>query len=261
MTSCSNGQLGNEMQVLLKKYPEITPILADIDVVDLTDAVALEAFVAQHNPDVLVNCAAYTAVDKAEDDALNCERVNVDAVRHIAELSKKYGFKVIHVSTDYVFDGNACTPYTEDSPVNPTNVYGITKLKGEEVLMNINPEAIIIRTSWLYSSFGNNFVKTMLRLGREREQLSVIFDQIGTPTYAADLAQAIVSIITKGEYVPGIYHSSNEGVCSWYDFAIMIHRLSGITCKVQPIDSDAYPVSTHRPHRPAERRVGKQGRL
>ena len=132
--------------------------------------------------------------------------------------------------------------------MNPTNVYGITKLKGEEVLMNINPEAIIIRTSWLYSSFGNNFVKTMLRLGREREQLSVIFDQIGTPTYAADLAQAIVSIITKGEYVPGIYHFSNEGVCSWYDFAIMIHRLSGITCKVQPIERYAYPVRTPRPH-------------
>ena len=241
------GQLGSEMRVALEQYPELESVLTDADVLDITDLVSLEAFVLAHRPNVLVNCAAYTAVDKAEDDAETCKRINVDAVRNIGTLAQKYGFQVIHISTDYVFDGHSYMPYTEEMMVNPTNVYGKTKLQGEQVLMSVNPSAIILRTSWLYSSFGNNFVKTMIRLGRERSELSVIFDQVGTPTYAADLAKAILTIIEKREFVPGVYHYSNEGVCSWYDFAIAIHKLAGIECHVAPIESADYAVRTPRP--------------
>ena len=241
------GQLGNEMRVALQNYPQFTAVMTDVDVLDITDLVALESFVMAHKPDILINCAAYTAVDKAEDDVENCKRINVDAVRNIGTLAAKHGFEVIHISTDYVFDGKSCFPYTEDMMVNPTNVYGRTKLQGEQTLLAVNPNAMIIRTSWLYSSFGNNFVKTMLRLGKERNELSVIFDQVGTPTYAADLADAILQIIAKGKLIPGVYHYSNEGVCSWYDFAFMIHRFANIKCQITPIESSAYPVRTPRP--------------
>jgi dTDP-4-dehydrorhamnose reductase len=187
-------------------------------------------------------------IHKAEDDEVVATKVNVDAVRNLGIVANKYGAKIVHVSTDYVFDGRGHKPYTEDMAVSPTNVYGRTKLAGEEALMDECKDAIVIRTSWLYSSFGNNFVKTMLRLGRERDTLNVIFDQVGTPTYAADLAQIILTIIAEREWVAGVYHFSNEGVCSWYDFTIMIHKMAGIDCKVNPIESSAYPVRTPRPH-------------
>lgn len=244
----ANGQLGNEMRVALQQYPLIEALYTDVDTLDITDLAQLDAFVATESISHIVNCAAYTAVDKAEDDEVVATKVNVDAVRNLGIVANKYGAKIVHVSTDYVFDGRGHKPYTEDMAVCPTNVYGRTKLAGEEALMYECKDAIVIRTSWLYSSFGNNFVKTMLRLGRERDTLNVIFDQVGTPTYAADLAQTILTIIAEREWVAGVYHFSNEGVCSWYDFTIMIHKMAGIDCKVNPIESSAYPVRTPRPH-------------
>lgn len=244
----ANGQLGNEMRVALQQYPLIEALYTDVDTLDITDLAQLDAFVATESISHIVNCAAYTAVDKAEDDEVVATKVNVDAVRNLGIVANKYGAKIVHVSTDYVFDGRGHKPYTEDMAVCPTNVYGRTKLAGEEALMDECKDAIVIRTSWLYSSFGNNFVKTMLRLGSERDTLNVIFDQVGTPTYAADLAQTILTIIAEREWVAGVYHFSNEGVCSWYDFTIMIHKMAGIDCKVNPIESSAYPVRTPRPH-------------
>lgn len=244
----ANGQLGNEMRVVLAQHRDIEAIYTDVDTLDITNLAQLDLFVAAEKVSHIVNCAAYTAVDKAEDDEDNASKVNIDAVRNLGIVAKRYGAKIVHVSTDYVFDGKSFKPYAEDASVSPTNVYGRTKLAGEKALFAECKDAIIIRTSWLYSSFGNNFVKTMLRLGRERDELNVIFDQVGTPTYAADLAQIILTIITDKEWVSGIYHFSNEGVCSWYDFTIMIHKLAGIECKVNPIESSAYPVRTPRPH-------------
>lgn len=244
----ANGQLGNEMRVALQQCADIDVVYTDVDTLDITDLAQLDAFMLAEKVSHIVNCAAYTAVDKAEDDEVNATKVNVDAVRNLGIMAKKYDAKIVHVSTDYVFDGKSFKPYTEDMPVCPTNVYGRTKLAGEEALFAECENAIVVRTSWLYSSFGNNFVKTMLRLGRERDELNVIFDQVGTPTYAADLAQTILAIITDKEWVSGIYHFSNEGVCSWYDFTIMIHKMAGIECKVNPIESSAYPVRTPRPH-------------
>ena len=242
------GQLGNEMRVALERYPHLESIFTDVDTLDITDKNAVDAFVALHKPNVLINCAAYTAVDKAEDDLALCYKINCDAVRNLGEVAQAHGMTVIHVSTDYVFDGTNHIPYTEDMAVSPTNVYGKSKLAGERELRKACPGAIIIRTSWLYSGFGNNFVKTMLRLGSERSQLKVIFDQIGTPTYAADLADAMLQIIDSGKFVPGIYHFSNEGVCSWYDFTKMIFKLANVECEVLPIESKDYAVRTPRPH-------------
>ena len=244
----ANGQLGNEMRVALQQCMDIEVVYTDVDTLDITDLAQLDEFVLTEGVSHIVNCAAYTAVDKAEDDEVNAIKVNVDAVRNLGIVAKKYDIKIVHVSTDYVFDGKSFRPYTEDMVVCPTNVYGRTKLAGEEALFAECENAIVIRTSWLYSSYGNNFVKTMLRLGRERDELNVIFDQVGTPTYAADLAQTILTIIKDKEWISGIYHFSNEGVCSWYDFTIMIHKLVGIECKVNPIESSAYPVRTPRPH-------------
>ena len=242
------GQLGNEMRVALERYPHLESIFTDVDTLDITDKNAVDAFVALHQPNVLINCAAYTAVDKAEDDLALCYKINCDAVRNLGEVAQVHGMTVIHVSTDYVFDGTGHIPYTEDMAVSPTNVYGKSKLAGERELRKACPGAIIIRTSWLYSGFGNNFVKTMLKLGNERSQLKVIFDQIGTPTYAADLADAMLQIIDSGKFVPGIYHFSNEGVCSWYDFTKMIFKLANVECEVLPIESKDYAVRTPRPH-------------
>ena len=242
------GQLGNEMRVALERYPHLEFIFTDVDTLDITDKNAVDAFVALHKPNVLINCAAYTAVDKAEDDLALCYKINCDAVRNLGEVAQAHGMTVIHVSTDYVFDGTNHIPYTEDMAVSPTNVYGKSKLAGERELRKACPGAIIIRTSWLYSGFGNNFVKTMLRLGSERSQLKVIFDQIGTPTYAADLADSMLQIIDSGKFVPGIYHFSNEGVCSWYDFTKMIFKLAHVECEVLPIESKDYAVRTPRPH-------------
>ena len=244
----ANGQLGNEIRVASAHFPQFRFFFTDVTELDICNREAVHAYMAENHMDGIVNCAAYTAVDKAEDDAETCYRINRDAVKNLAEAAREYKLDIIHVSTDYVFDGKSYLPYTEVMPVNPSSVYGKSKLEGERILMEICPEAVIVRTSWLYSSFGNNFVKTMLRLGQERDKLNVIFDQVGTPTYAADLAVALLSILAAGKPAAGIYHYSNEGVCSWYDFTRSIHRLAGISCDLVPIESKEYPVRTPRPH-------------
>lgn len=244
----ANGQLGNEMQVLAKENLQHTYFFTDVQELDICDEQAVYAYVSEHKIDVIVNCAAYTAVDKAEDDAEFCDKLNNVAPGYLARAAQANRAAMIQVSTDYVFDGTAHIPYTEDQPTCPTSVYGSTKLAGEQNVMNHCEKAMVIRTAWLYSIYGNNFVKTMIRLGRERESLGVIFDQIGTPTYANDLALAIFAALNKG-IVRGIYHFSDEGVCSWYDFTIAIHRLAGITsCKVKPLHTADYPAKAPRPH-------------
>lgn len=247
ITGC-RGQLGTEMKNILEsEYPGIT-VYTDVDTLDLTDLDAVKACVAGGDFTHIVNCAAYTAVDKAESDLDLCRRVNRDAVQNIGIAAAGSNAKVVHVSTDYVFDGTNCRPYREDDPVNPVSVYGVTKLEGEQALLKAAPDSVILRTAWLYSPYGNNFVKTMIRLGRERENLGVVADQTGTPTYAADLAKAIVAIITAPDWHPGIYHFSNEGVASWYDFTKAIHRIAGITgCDVRPLSTEQYPTPAHRP--------------
>jgi dTDP-4-dehydrorhamnose reductase len=244
----SKGQLGNEVQVLAPSYSQFEFIFTDVEELDICDRKAVENYFAKRKIDVLLNCAAYTAVDKAEEDVELCYRINEKAVGILGEIAAEYGTRVVHVSTDYVFDGTSYRPYTEDMPVCPATVYGKSKLAGEQLLMDACPAAVIVRTSWLYSSFGNNFVKTMMRLGKERDTLNVIFDQVGTPTYAADLADTLLQIISADKFVPGIYHYSNEGVCSWYDFTISIHKMAGINCRVLPIESKDYPAKTPRPH-------------
>lgn len=244
----ANGQLGNEMQMLAKENLQHTYFFTDVQELDICDEQAVYAYVSEHQIDVIVNCAAYTAVDKAEDDAEFCDKLNNVAPGYLARAAQANGAAMIQVSTDYVFDGTAHIPYTEDQPTCPTSVYGSTKLTGEQNVMNHCEKTMVIRTAWLYSIYGNNFVKTMIRLGRERESLGVIFDQIGTPTYANDLALAIFAALNKG-IVRGIYHFSDEGVCSWYDFTIAIHRLAGITsCKVKPLHTADYPAKAPRPH-------------
>ncbi len=243
----ANGQLGNEMRVLAAAHPQHVYFFTDVQELDICDAQAVRAFVGDNAIGLIVNCAAYTAVDKAEDNAELCDRLNHLAPGYLAEAAEAVGAALIQVSTDYVFDGTGHVPYTEDMTPCPNSVYGRTKLAGEEEVMRKCSRALVIRTAWLYSIYGNNFVKTMLRLGRERETLGVVFDQIGTPTYAADLARAIFAAIGQG-VVPGIYHFSNEGVCSWYDFTVAIHRLAGITtCKVSPLHTDEYPAKAPRP--------------
>ena len=244
----ANGQLGNEMRTLSAGHPEHTYFFTDVQELDICDKEGVKAFVKDNRIDIIVNCAAYTAVDKAEDNADLCDRLNHLAPGYLAEAAEARGAALVQISTDYVFDGTACKPYTEDTPPCPTSVYGRTKLAGEREAMARCSRTMIIRTAWLYSTFGNNFVKTMLRMGRERDSLGVVFDQIGTPTYAADLAAAIFTAIGQG-IVPGIYHFSNEGVCSWYDFTLAIHRLAGITtCKVSPLHTAEYPARAPRPH-------------
>ena len=244
----ANGQLGNEMQVLSHENDQHTYFFTDVHELDICDEPAVRAFVADNRIDVIVNCAAYTAVDKAEDNPELCDRLNHIAPGYLAAAAHACGAAMIQVSTDYVFDGTAHIPYTEDVPTCPASVYGSTKLAGEQKVMELCPRSMIIRTAWLYSIYGNNFVKTMLRLGRERDTLGVVFDQIGTPTYACDLARAIFAAINQG-IVPGIYHFSDEGVCSWYDFTVAIHRLAGITtCKVNPLHTDEFPAKAPRPH-------------
>lgn len=244
----ANGQLGNEMRNLLASDRQFNSFFADIDTLDITDAHAVYHFVESNKIDIIINCAAYTAVDKAEDDLVVCAKINVDAVGNLAGTARNCGAKVLHVSTDYVFDGFNYQPYTEDDNTNPKTAYGITKRDGERLLLRTAPDSIIVRTAWLYSPYGKNFVKTMINLGREKEQLNVVCDQIGTPTCAADLAAAIYAIISADEWLPGIYNFSDEGVCSWYDFAKAIHRLAGIgTCKVLPVRTKDYPTRAARP--------------
>ena len=244
----ANGQLGNEMRDLSAGHPRHTYFFTDVHELDICDAEAVHAFVSNHAIALIVNCAAYTAVDKAEDNPDLCDTLNHLAPAHLADAAEACGAALIHISTDYVFDGTAYVPYTEDALPCPNSVYGRTKLAGEEEVTRRCTRTMVIRTAWLYSEYGNNFVKTMLRLGRERAELGVVFDQIGTPTYAGDLARAIYAAIEQG-VTPGIYHFSNEGVCSWYDFTLAIHRLAGITtCKVSPLHTDEYPARAPRPH-------------
>ena len=235
----SHGQLGTELAQLL---PDA--ILTDVCELDITDADAVRKFVIENNVKTIVNCAAYTAVDKAEDDVALAEKINVAGPENLA----KSGAQIVHISTDYVFDGKGHRPYTPDDPTNPLSVYGRTKRAGEKAVLENAKEAVVIRTAWLYSPYGNNFVKTMRRLGVEKESLNVVADQIGTPTYAGDLAKAIVQILPQiSEQTRGIYHFTNEGVCSWYDFATEIMTESGLSCHVNPIPSSAYPTKAHRP--------------
>lgn len=244
----ANGQLGNEMQVLSKENPQHVYFFTDVQELDICDEQAINRFVTDNEIDIIVNCAAYTAVDKAEDNPELCDKLNHIAPGYLARAAQSRNAAIIQISTDYVFDGTAHVPYTEKEPTCPNSVYGTTKLAGEQAVMAQCTNAMIIRTAWLYSTFGNNFVKTMIRLGKERESLGVVFDQIGTPTYAEDLARAIYAAINQG-IVPGIYHFSNEGVCSWYDFTIAIHRIAGITaCKVRPLHTDEYPAKAPRPN-------------
>ena len=244
----ANGQLGNEMQVLARENLQHTYFFTDVQELDICDEQAVYAYVSEHKIDIIVNCAAYTAVDKAEDNVELCDKLNNIAPGYLARAAQANGAAMIQVSTDYVFDGTAHIPYTEEEPTCPASVYGSTKLAGEQNVMDHCEKAMVIRTAWLYSIYGNNFVKTMIRLGQERDSLGVIFDQIGTPTYANDLAQAIFAAINKG-VVRGIYHFSDEGVCSWYDFTIAIHRLAGIaSCKVKPLHTADYPAKAPRPH-------------
>ncbi len=247
ITGC-NGQLGNEMLLLEKDYSQHTWHNTDVAELDITNQLAVEQFVAEKKIDGIVNCAAYTAVDKAESDNERCTTINTVAPAYLAAAVEKRGGWMIQISTDYVFNGTKHTPYVETDTPCPDSVYGSTKLAGELGVQKFCRKAMIIRTAWLYSTFGNNFVKTMIRLGKEKEQLGVIFDQVGTPTYARDLARAIMTAIEKG-VVPGVYHFSNEGVISWYDFTKAIHRLAGInTCRVKPIHTAEYPTPAHRPH-------------
>ncbi len=247
ITGC-NGQLGNEMQLLEKVYDEHTYYNTDVAELDITDQTAVERFVCDHAIDGIVNCAAYTAVDKAESNEALCQLLNAEAPAYLAHAVGQRGGWMIQISTDYVFDGTNHTPYTEDEDTCPNSVYGRTKLVGELNVQKLCERSMIIRTAWLYSTFGNNFVKTMIRLGREKAELGVIFDQIGTPTYARDLAVCIMTAIRQG-VIPGIYHFSNEGVTSWYDFTKAIHRLAAITaCHVRPLHTAEYPTPAARPH-------------
>ena len=247
ITGC-NGQLGNEMQLLEKVNPQHQYFNTDVAQLDITNPEAIEDFVNNNAIDIIVNCAAFTAVDKAESSQELCHLLNAKAPEYLAAAVAKRDGYLVQVSTDYVFDGTNHTPYTEDEATCPNSVYGSTKLEGEKLAMAACANTMIIRTAWLYSTFGNNFVKTMIRLGQEKPELGVIFDQIGTPTYAGDLAAAIMAAINNG-IVPGIYHFSNEGVISWYDFTKAIHRIAGITsCHVKPLHTTEYPTPAARPH-------------
>jgi dTDP-4-dehydrorhamnose reductase len=247
----ANGQLGNEMRLLAKEYEEFDFVFTDIDELDLSDAVGVMDYCEQLKPSYLINCAAYTAVDRAEEEKELCWKVNCQAVTNLAKAASKVGAKVLHVSTDYVFDGTNTKPYVETDPVCPVSTYGKSKLEGETTLMEHCPESVIVRTAWLYSIYGNNFVKTMIRLGKERDSISVVTDQIGSPTYARDLADALMDMVVaaeKGNFKTGIYHYSNEGICSWYDFTLKIHELAGTTnCKIIPVTTKEYPTKTIRP--------------
>jgi dTDP-4-dehydrorhamnose reductase len=248
----ANGQLGSEIRFISGQSEIFTFYFTDIDSLDITDIQAVDKYMKEVRPDFVVNCAAYTAVDKAEQDKEAAWLLNAVAPGILAESCRRFSVKLIHISTDYVFDGTNHRPYTEDDPVRPLGNYGITKLEGERRCQSLT-DPVIIRTSWLYSSFGNNFVKTMIRLARDRDKLGVVFDQVGTPTYARDLARAIIKILhfsvsEPDSWKPGIYHYSSEGVCSWYDFAIAIHRFAGIHCVVVPVETGDFPTLAKRPH-------------
>ena len=250
----SNGQLGSELKELVSnsklEIQNHTFIFADSKLLDITDHQAVKKIIVDNDIKVIINCAAYTAVDKAETDIEIADKINHLAVANMAIVAKEHGIKLVHVSTDYVFDGQNYKPYIESDATNPQGVYGATKLAGEQAILDISPkDSIIIRTSWVYSYYGNNFVKTMLRLGRERDSLGVIYDQVGTPTYAKDLAKAILDIVPRIQNSKlEIYNYSNEGVTSWYDFAKEIMSIAKLNCQINPIETVDYPTPAKRPH-------------
>lgn len=243
----ANGQLGMELQQLAKVYPGYEFIFATREELPLDDLNAISRFILKHQPQYCINCAAYTAVDKAETEKELAYKVNAEAPGIIAKACKENNVQLIHISTDYVFNGTGTVPYKEDHSTDPVNLYGASKLEGEKKVMQNDPGVIIIRTAWVYSEFGKNFVKTMLRLMADKDQINVVSDQSGTPTYAADLAEVILHIISSQQWIPGIYHFSNEGQITWYDFAVAIKELSGSVCKVNPIPTSQYPTPANRP--------------
>ncbi len=243
----ANGQLGTELhEILEREFPGQT-LYTDVQELDLTNAKAVDSYVANNEITHIVNCAAYTAVDRAEEEKMLCAAVNTDAVKNLAMAADANGAKIIHISTDYVFDGTNHRPYRESDKVNPISQYGTTKRKGETLLLALAPQAIIIRTAWLYSAHGKNFVKTMLRLADSQPEIKVVCDQIGTPTFARDLASAVVKVLQSHQWVPGIYHFTDEGAASWYDFAKAIFRIAGKDVKVTPIPTEDYPTPASRP--------------
>ncbi len=245
----ADGQLGSEIQALASVYPVYQFSFTDVDQLDLTDHNAVRSYIEERDFDVIINCAAYTAVDKAETELEINNALNHLAVKNLATIAKEHRIKLIQVSTDYVFDGTKGTSYIENDEPNPQSVYGQTKLAGEQAMIKINPEnSVIIRTSWVYSSFGNNFVKTMLRLAKEHETLNVVADQFGSPTYAHDLAKAILDILPKIKNKEvEVYHYANDGICSWYEFAKAIFKIKEIQMRVKPISTDQYPTAAKRP--------------
>ncbi|MNX76584.1 dTDP-4-dehydrorhamnose reductase [compost metagenome] len=243
----ANGQLGSELAVLSKTHTQFEWVFTDREELDLCDLVHLEDSLSAINPQIIINCAAHTAVDRAESELELSDVLNHQSVAVLAQWSNANECKLIHVSTDYVFDGTASTALAETALPNPINVYGKTKLAGENACLQENPSSIIIRTSWVYSRFGANFVKTMSRLMQERDSLNVVNDQIGSPTYAADLAEAIMTILTHNDWQAGIYNFSNEGEISWYEFALAIREIGGFSCEIHGIPSSAYPTPAKRP--------------
>ena len=245
----SSGQVGNEIKAISSDY-SYNFFFTDRNNIDITSKDSIKEFCKTNNINVIINCAAYTAVDKAQSDEINADLINRKAVKKLALVSQELNIKLIHISTDYVFDGKNFKPYCEEFQTNPQSIYGKTKLDGENEMRDINPlNSIIIRTSWVYSYYGNNFVKTMLRLGKEKEELGVIFDQVGTPTYAAHLAKTILDIVPQIENSKvEIYNYSNEGVLSWYDFAKEIMKMAKLNCKINPIETYQYPTPAKRPH-------------
>jgi dTDP-4-dehydrorhamnose reductase len=247
----ANGQLGNELRVISRNFYGYDFLFTDIDTLDITNPGATREFITANSPDWIINCAAYNFVDKAESEPDSAMAINALAVRNITDAIQGLESRLIHVSTDYVYDGRACTPYSEDSDPNPQSAYGRSKLAGERYAM-MHPWSMVIRTSWLYSSFGNNFVRTMLKAGRERDSLKVVFDQTGSPTWAADLGEAIMNIVSgviRNHFIfnAGIYNYSNEGVCTWYDFALEIMEQAGLDCTVHPVLSKDYRQQAVRP--------------
>ena len=243
----SNGQVGSELKELLGKEEGIETFFLDRKQLPLEQTMIIQDILGMYEPDIIIHTAAYTAVDKAESEPELADAVNHLAAEEIAQYCRLHGVKLLAISTDYVFDGLSSEPLVEDAPTAPLNIYGLTKWKGEQAIQKWVPESIIIRTSWVYSVYGNNFVKTMVRLLHEREELSVVRDQIGSPTYARDLAQAIIDIIKADDWLPGVYHYSNEGQLSWYDFAVTIRELIGATCRIIPIPTSEYPTPAKRP--------------
>ncbi len=245
----AHGQLGRCLQDLLKTQDDCQVYCTDVDTLDICDAGQIERFVEAHPVDIIINAAAYTAVDKAEDDQEAAYRINRDAVRNLAEVAQRHHLFLVHISTDYVFDGHTNSPYKEEDTPRPCSVYGSSKLAGEETMRESGCRGVIIRTSWLYSEYGHNFVKTMLQLGKERESLSVVYDQLGAPTYAGDLAHAILSLCEQADTIKGVetLHFSNEGSISWFEFAKTALEMAGISCTVRPILTSEYPTKAERP--------------